>query len=370
MNYRVSNSLKSLKAYQPGQSEKDVKEKYNRDFFVKLASNESPLKPFDSVILALKENIESLNIYPDPSARGLIKVASKYYSVPEDSILAGNGSNELIDLIIRLFCEPNDSVLTSKGAFIAYKVCSGSNRAKLIEVPLNENYSLSLKEYDKTLTQLDQQNELPKIVFIPNPNNPTGSYISKEELKPFVEKWGDREDLILIIDEAYNEFVSASDFCEGSEFLKFKNVVLLKTMSKVFGLAGLRLGFMIADPNLLSLVHRIRNPFNVNTLAQVAGACALNDTESIENIKKLIISGREDLESFFKDIKIEYTPSQANFVFFDTKKDALIVHDKLLSEGLILRPLIPYGFKSHLRITIGDVEQMSFAKDVLKKVLV
>jgi histidinol-phosphate aminotransferase len=236
-------------------------------------------------------------------------------------------------------------------------------------VPLKKDYSLCLEEYDKKLTELNEKNELPKLVFIPNPNNPTGSYISKTELKPFVEKWANREDLILVIDEAYNEFVSATDFCEGSEFLKFKNVVLLKTMSKVFGLAGLRLGFMIAAPELLGLVHRIRNPFNVNTLAQVAGACALSDAASIENIKKLIISGRDDLENFLKSSSIEYTPSQANFVFFDTKRDAVKVHDKLLSEGLILRPLIPYGFKSHLRITIGDVDQMSFAKNVLKKII-
>ena len=367
MNYKVSKILKSLKPYQPGQSDKDVKEKYNREFFVKLASNESPLKPFDSVLKALKDQIGNLNLYPDPAARDLTEVASKYYNVSTDSVLAGNGSNELIDLLIRLFCEPGDSVLASEGSFIAYKVCTQSNRANLIEVPLKSDYSLDLKGFDVKLKSLKKESNLPKIVFIPNPNNPTGSYTTADELNAFMKEWGGREELIIVIDEAYNEFVTAADFQQGYDFLKFENVVLLKTMSKVFGLAGLRLGFLIGSPELLNLVHRIRNPFNVNTLAQVAGAAALSDKHSIEEIKKLVVEGREDIEGFFKSKSVSYVPSQANFVFFDTGMDSVKAHDFLLSEGLILRPLIPYEFTTHLRITVGNKEQMEFAKRALEK---
>ena len=367
MEYRVSKILKSLKPYQPGQSDKDVKEQYNRDFFVKLASNESPLKPFDSVLNSLKNQLDNLNLYPDSAARHLSEVASKYYSVGSDSILAGNGSNELIDLLIRLFCEPGESVLTSQGAFIAYKICTQSNRANLVEVPLKEGFSLDLNAFTKKLKSLEQSKKLPKLVFIPNPNNPTGSYSNKAELDTFINKWGGRDDIVVVIDEAYNEFVTADDFPQGRDYLDYENVVLLKTMSKVFGLAGLRLGFIIGSSKLLNLVHRIRNPFNVNTLAQVAGSAALSDSHSIQKIKDLIVEGREDLESFFKRNSIFYVPSQANFVFFETGMDASKAYDFLLREGLITRPLIPYGFKTQLRITIGDKEQMKFAKKALKK---
>jgi len=369
VNYKVSEILKSLRPYQPGQSDKDVKEQYKRDFFVKLASNESPLKPFESVVSALNEKLDNLNLYPDPSARELLEVASSYYEVSTDSILAGNGSNELIDLLIKLFCEAGESVLTSKGAFIAYKVCTQANRANLIEVDLNDDFSLNLKAFDQRLDKLEKENSLPKLVFIPNPNNPTGSYVSSSDMDDFINKWGGKEELVIVIDEAYNEFVTAVDFPQGSKYLKHDNVVLLKTMSKVFGLAGLRLGFLIGSPELLNLVHRIRNPFNVNTLAQAAGAAALSDKASIENIKELIVDGRDDLESFFKENSISYVPSQANFVFFETGIDAMKAHDQLLHEGLICRPLAPYSFTTQLRITIGDKEQMSFAKKALKKVL-
>ena len=369
MNYKVSEVLKSLKPYQPGQSDKDVEKQYNRDFFVKLASNESPLKPFDSVLNSLKDHLESLNLYPDPSARDLREVASQYYKVAPDCILAGNGSNELIDLLVRLFCEPGESVLTSRGAFIAYKVCVQSNRANLIEIPLKEDFSLDLYNFTKELKNLEQSDGFPKLVFIPNPNNPTGSYSGKEELDAFIKEWGGCEDVVIVIDEAYNEFVTVDDFSQGHEYLKHENVVLLKTMSKVFGLAGLRLGFLIGPPQLLDLIHKIRNPFNVNTLAQVAGVAALSDTASIRKIKKLVIEGRNDLESFFKKNSTPYVPSQANFVFFDTGMESLKAHDLLLKEGLITRPLIPYGFKTQLRITIGDEEQMNFAKTALQKIL-
>jgi len=366
VNYNISEKLKSLKPYQPGQSEADVKAKYNREDFIKLASNESPLKPFESVVEALKKSVDKQNLYPDPLCRDLLSVASNYYGINENQILAGNGSNELIDLLIKLFCNPGDKVLTSKGAFIAYKVCTQANRADLVEVDLNPDHSISLENYSIELEKLKEKNELPKIIFIPNPNNPTGTYITEKSLDEFMSKWGGNKDLIVVVDEAYNEFVSAADFATAKKYLHFENVVMLKTMSKVFGLAGLRLGFLIGSEHLLSYVHRIRNPFNVNALAQVAGAAALNDQSSIDQIKSLIISERDSLEKFFTEERFSYVPSQANFVFFDTGMSALKAHDYFLSQGLIIRPLMPYGFSKHLRITIGSGEQMDEVRSILK----
>lgn len=366
MKYKISEKLKSLKPYQPGQSEADVKAKYNRESFIKLASNESPMKPFDSVVSALKDSVDKQNIYPDPQCRDLLEVASNYYGVDQSQILAGNGSNELIDLLIRLFCEPGEKVLTSKAAFIAYKVCAQSNRADLIEVDLNSDCSINLENYSKELEKLEAKNSLPKIVFIPNPNNPTGTYIPEIQLDEFMNKWGGKEELIIVVDEAYNEFVDAGDFATAKKYLHFENVVMLKTMSKVFGLAGLRLGFLIGCEELLSYVHRIRNPFNVNALAQVAGAAALKDEKSISEIKRLIISQRASFEDFLKKEDFAYVPSQANFVFFDPGMSALKAHDYFLSQGLIVRPLLPYGFDTQLRVTIGDEAQMDSVKAVFR----
>lgn len=366
MNYKISEKLKSLKPYQPGQSEADVKAKYNKESFIKLASNESPMRPFESVINSLKKALDKQNIYPDPLCRNLLMVASNYYGVEQNQILAGNGSNELIDLLIKLFCEPGEKVLTSKGAFIAYKVCSQSNRADLIEVELNTDYSINLENYSKELDRLEEKKTLPKIVFIPNPNNPTGTYICENDMDAFMKKWGGREDIIIVVDEAYNEFVAADDFSTAKKYLHLENVVMLKTMSKVFGLAGLRLGFLIGSEKLLSYVHRIRNPFNVNALAQVAGAEALKDKKSISQIKKLIITQRDSLESFMKTEGFYFVPSQANFVFFDSEMSSLKAHDYLLSQGLIVRQLQPYGFERHLRVTIGDEGQMTSVKSIFK----
>lgn len=365
MNLKISKEILDLTPYEPGQSEKDVKKQYNRDFFVKLASNESPLPPSAKVKAALVKATDEAFLYPDSSCRDLRKVASKYFKISAENILVGNGSNELIDLLIRVMCEAGEAVMTSVGAFIAYKICTKASRANLIEIPLREDYTINLEAFSEALEKLE---DLPKLVFIPNPNNPTGIYIPKAEVDAFLSKWGGRDDFLIVFDEAYTEFVDAEDFPETLDLLQHENVLVLKTMSKVFGLASLRVGLLLGNPDVLNLVHRIRNPFNVNSFAQAAASAALQDQESIEKIKNLVMAGRKDFSQFLESLNIKYTSSQANFIFFETDRDALEVHDLLLKEGVIVRPLIGYGFKTQLRITIGDEEQMNFAKEAFKKV--
>lgn len=367
MNLNISKEILDLVPYKPGQSEEDVKAEYKRGFFVKLASNESPLPPTEKIKEALKKEIDQVFLYPDPGCKVLRETASKYFAVPSQNILAGNGSNELIDLLIRVACEPGESVMTSQGAFIAYKICTKASRAKIIEVPLKSDYTIDLSAFTKELKGLDKK---PKVVFIPNPNNPTGTYISKEEVYEFLKDWGGAKDFLIVFDEAYTEFVDAPDFPETQELLKHENVLVMKTMSKVFGLAGLRAGLLMGNPKILDLVHRIRNPFNVNSFAQAAATAALKDQEGLDKIATLVKTGRKDFESFLTGLGLDFAPSQANFIFFDTKKSAMDMHHELLKEGVILRPLIPYGFKTQLRITIGDAEQMAFAKKAFEKIFV
>jgi histidinol-phosphate aminotransferase len=364
-NLKISQEILDLVPYKPGQSEADVKLQYKRDFFVKLASNESPLPPTQKVKDAIIKEMEDVFLYPDPGCKKLRETASKYFNVPAENILAGNGSNELIDLLIRVMCEPGESIMTSQAAFIAYKICAKASRAEVIEVPLRPDYTIDLEAFSNELESMDVK---PKLIFIPNPNNPTGTYIPKSEVDAFLAKWGGAKDFLIIFDEAYTEFVDAKDFPQTNELLKFKNVMVMKTMSKVFGLAGLRAGLLIGQPEILDLVHRIRNPFNVNSFAQAAAKAALEDPEGLEAIASLVKTGRKDFEVFLDEMGLDYAPSQANFIFFDTKRPALEVHDLLLKEGLILRPLKPYGFNTQLRITIGDEEQMAFAKEAFKKV--
>jgi len=364
-NLKISKEILDLVPYKPGQSEADVKKQYKRDFFVKLASNESPLPPSQKVKDAIKKEMENVFLYPDPGCKSLRETAADYFKVPEENILAGNGSNELIDLLIRVMCEPGESIMTSQAAFIAYKICAKASRAKVIEVPLRADYTIDLAAFSKELESVKVK---PKIVFIPNPNNPTGAYIPKAEVDVFLAKWGGAKNFLIVFDEAYTEFVDAKDFPKTKDLLKFKNVMVMKTMSKVFGLAGLRAGLLIGQPKILDLVHRIRNPFNVNSFAQAATIAALKDEEGLRAIADLVKSGRKDFEAFLGQMGLDYVPSQANFIFFDTKRPALEVHDLLLKEGVILRPLKPYGFDTQLRITVGSVDQMAFAKEAFKKV--
>ncbi len=365
MNLKISKDILDMVPYKPGESKKDVKTQYNRDFFVKLASNESPLPPSEKIKSAILKIIDKTFLYPDPSSRDLRQAASKYFKISSKKILVGNGSNELIDLLIRLVCEPGESIMTSAGAFIAYKICAKASRANVIEIPLRTDYTIDLAAFSKTLEGLKT---LPKIIFIPNPNNPTGSYIAKNEVDEFLSKWGGRQDLLVVFDEAYTEFVDVKDFPKILDFLKFENVLVLKTMSKVFGLASLRVGFLLGNFEILELIHRIRNPFNVNAFAQTAAIAALQDQESLNKIKNLIIHGRNDFSKFLGDLGLMYVPSQANFIFFETGEDALKVYEALLKHGVIVRSLIGYGFKTQLRITIGDEKQMEFAKKAFKKV--
>lgn len=360
-----SEKIESLVPYKPGQSQKDVQEKYQRDFFVKLASNENSFPPSEKVYKAMEKALHSVHLYPDPACRDLIQVAAQYYDVAPESILVGNGSNELIDLLIRLTCEAGDKVLTSEGAFIAYKICAAVSRADVIEIPLKEGYKIDLEAFSAKLKSLEV---LPKTVFIPNPNNPTGTFIPKSEVDAFLQEWGDNKEMVIVFDEAYTEFVSSENFPETKDLLKYKNVLVLKTLSKVFGLAGLRLGFLLGRPDFLSYIHRIRNPFNVNSIAQAAAAAVLQDRDSLQKSVNRVVEGRQDFAKFLESKKIKYAPSQANFILFDSKRDAVEINDEFLKEGLIVRPLLPYGFKTELRITIGSPEEMAFAKEVFNTV--
>lgn len=362
---KVSKHIEELMPYVPGKPIEETKREYGLDHIVKLASNESPIGVSDKVKQTIKNHINELNRYPDPSCFKLKQTVAKYLNLQTENLTFGNGSNELIDLLIRIFCKPGEKVMTSKGAFIAYKVCAQAARADFIEVPLTEDLRFDVKAIVKAVKQ-----HQPKILFIANPNNPTGTYITEAEFTYLMQHLKKEENTLVVFDEAYNEFVRAKDYPQVTRTLSdYKNLVVIKTFSKVFGLAGLRIGAVAASPDVIALVDKVRNPFNVNTLAQVATITALEDEDYVNKARQVNWEGLDYFYNKLDQMGIKYWSSETNFILFDTHKDSSEVYEQLLKQGIILRPVKEYGFNTHLRMSVGTMDENKQAIQALKTVL-
>jgi histidinol-phosphate aminotransferase len=294
------------------------------------------------------------------------KAISNYYQVPENHLIFGNGSDEIVDILVQVYCDPaKDSILTSQGAFSAYQISAQSVRVRAQTVPLLEDLRFDLKAMREKI----EKDDSIRFVFLPNPNNPTGTYFTRDEFEA-VMAVAAKKDLFVVLDEAYVEFVRAKDYPHGREFQKrFPNILLLRTMSKVFGLAGLRAGILLAAPEVCDMVNRVRKPFNINSLAQVAVVAALQDQDYIGENRRLTWEGLDFYYAELDKMGLKYWHSQANFVLFDCDQDAGEVYQRLLREGVILRPVKGYGFPTCLRMSVGLPEENRAAIAALKKVL-
>lgn len=365
---KVSAEILNLIPYKPGKPISETQREYGLKEVIKLASNENPLGPSPKAVEAVKSHLSSQHRYPDPAAYDLVNKISESWGVPTHQIGIGNGSNEIIDLLIRIFCETGDAILTSEAAFVAYQVCAQAARVRVNTVPLRSDLTIDLK----AIADHFYRNPTSKIkmIFIPNPNNPTGTIVGGSELEEFLVRLGNRDDVLLVFDEAYTEFVRDDQFKEAAKFYKnYSNVLVLKTFSKVYGLAGLRLGALLAPQYVLEYYNRVRNPFNVNDLAQVAGVAALSDAEYVKKSQEIVWSG---LDYFYKELSrlgLKYYNSQANFVLFDTKRNVDEVNINLLKKGIILRPVQNYGFKTLLRMSVGMMDENQKAIKAIEKML-
>ena len=362
---KVSDEILNLVPYQPGKPIEETQREYNLDTVTKLASNENPLGPSEKVKAAIVKAAEEIHRYPDASAYRLSQACKKHFSIDENKMVFGNGSNELIDLLIRLYCIPGDKVLTSQAAFIAYKICAQAARVKTHEIRLKQDFTIDLKAMDQYIES--HWDEKHKLVFIPNPNNPTGTYVNRSETEAFLEKYGNREDMLLVFDEAYSEYVTAEDHPNALDYLKYSNVVVLRTLSKAYGLASLRLGILFAAPEIVDLIHRIRMPFNVSHLAQEAAIAALEDQDYVKRSQEVNAEGMKYLTQELTALGYDCIPSQGNFILFDSGQDASVFVESLLKRGVILRPLKGYGFQQHVRISIGLPEENAAAIQALKE---
>jgi len=367
---KISEEIQSLKPYSTGKPIAETKREFGLDRVYKLASNENPLGPSPKVIEAIAAELENLHRYPDASFYELKEAFSEAYGFPQNWFTFGNGSNELIDLLIRVFCPPGHSVLTSENAFVAYGICTKAARVQFLTAPMSEDaMRFDLDEIYRVFSEQNASKNI-RLIFIANPNNPTGGYVNKAELENFLEKMKDEKETLIILDEAYLEFVTASDFPKSLDLVKaYENVLLTRTMSKVHGLAGLRVGSLLGRPEYIELIDRVRNPFNVNSLAQTAAIVALNDHEYLQRVQK---TNTEGLEYFYVELaklEIRFWKSQANFLLFESPIDGQKLYNELLQRGVIVRPMPLKEDKTFIRMSVGTAEENQAAVKALQQIL-
>ncbi len=359
----VPSYVASLMPYIPGKPIEEVEREYGVSNVAKLASNENALGPSPRALVALREGAAKVNLYPDGSAYYLRNALAQKLGVDPKEVFVGNGSNELIELLVRTFVLEGEEVLTSAQSFIAYKLAAQAHGRTLVEAPMKARFHYDLEALRKLLSRRT------KVIFLANPDNPTGTWFSEAELTPFLDAVP--KETLVVLDEAYVEFVDAPGFQDALALRrKYPNLVVLRTFSKIYGLAGLRLGYGVARAEVVEYVDRVRAPFNVNHLAQVAGIAALGDAEHVERSRALVREERPFLAAGLAALGATVVPSQGNFVLADFPgRSGKDLFEALLREGVVVRPMGGYGFPTAQRVTVGTRAENEKCLAALKKVL-
>jgi len=353
--------VRELQPYQPGKPVEELQRELGLSNIIKLASNENPLGSSEKVKESLQTVLGELSRYPDGSAYLLKKALSEHLGVAENRITIGNGSNDLLELVARVFLLPGDEAIVSQHAFVVYPLVTKAVGAELITVPA-KNWGHDLPSMAAAVT------DKTRLLFIANPNNPTGTWSSTAELTDLLEKLP--ESVLVILDEAYFEYVQDADYPNGLTLTEqYPNLVITRTFSKVYGLASLRVGYSVSHPDIADLMNRIRQPFNVNAMSLAAAEAALSDQEYVRRSVDLNNNGMQQLVDGFTRMGIDHIPSAGNFISLDVGSDAMPIYEALLREGVIVRPIGVYQMPHHLRVTIGLEQENSRFLDSLQKVL-
>jgi histidinol-phosphate aminotransferase len=341
----AKKSVMNIKPYVPGKPIEEVQREHGIKDVVKLASNENPLGPSKLAVKAMEKKLKSVNQYPESGAYYLRRALAKHLKVKENTIVFGNGSNEILTLIAEAFVSPGDEVMFSSLSFVVYPISADTVGGTAIQIP-HKNFS---HDIDGFINRLSPKT---KLVYICNPNNPTGTIITKDELEKFMSAVSPKT--IVALDEAYFEYVQDKNYPDGIKFLaKYPNLIVLRTFSKIYGLAGIRIGYAVADPDIIEIIERVRPPFNANLVAQAAGEAALKDKEHLKNTVKTNNEGRKYICAELKKLGIEYVQPNANFIFVKFKENCKVVFEALLKKGVIIRP----QFDNYARITIGTMKE-------------
>jgi len=364
MRNLVRPNILNVKNYVPGKPIEEVQRELGLKDIIKLASNENCLGPSPKAIAAIKRVLKNVNRYPDSSSYYLRRKVAKFLGVDGNNLIFGNGSDEIIGLAVRTFVKDGDEIVIAKPTFLIYEIVSRIQNAKIKFVPLTKDFRYDLKAMKKAVT------ENTRMVFIANPDNPTGSYVTKSELNEFFK--GLPEDLIVFLDEAYFEFAKSGrkDYPDGLDYLeKRPGLIVARSLSKAYGLAGLRIGYGISNPEVISYMEKTREPFNVNLLAQAAALAAIDDKAFLEKTLSHVELEKEFIYGELGKLKLDYVESATNFIMVDVKKDCKEVYNKLLKKGVIVRDMKAWGWNSFIRVTVGTRKENKRFVNALKGVL-
>ncbi|WP_100407220.1 histidinol-phosphate transaminase [Bacillus solitudinis] len=353
--------LKGLPSYKPGKPIEEVKKEFGLTKVVKLASNENPFGASPKVAEAIRKAASHTAVYPDGYAAVLREKVAGKFGVAENQLVFGNGSDEVIQFLCRAFLSPDTNTVTADPTFSQYKLNATIEGAEVREVPSKDG----VHDLEAMLEAIDENT---RIIWVCNPNNPSGTYVSEEAFLRFIERVP--KHVLVVSDEAYLEYVTAEDYPKTLPLLKkYDNLMILRTFSKAYGLAALRVGFGIANPRLISILDPVRPPFNNTTFAHLGAIAALEDDAFIEECVEKNNSGMKQFEAFCKKNDLYFYPSQTNFVLIDFKRSGNEVFDYLLERGFIIRSGEALGFPTCARITIGSEEQNDELFGILEKFL-
>ncbi len=365
MESLVNPNILQISPYVPGKPVEDIQREFKLKKIVKLASNENMLPVSDLVRKAIHDELSQIHYYPDSDNYYLRRRLAALNGLQPEQVIVGAGSVELIHMLVRTFLKKGETVLTSKKTFPLYKIATTefAGNAAFRETPMDENLCFDLEAIARNI------DEKTKIVFITNPNNPTGTTVPAAAVRRFIQKVP--KDKIIVLDNAYQEYVDdGQDYVTGlDEIQAGGNVVVLRTFSKVYGLAGLRVGYALAKTEIVSILNRVKAPFNVTRIGQVAALASLENDDYKNRSVSLNRANKAKLLAGMRDMGLRVIPSQANFLLFFPKIAVAELNLRLLKEGVIIRPTAGFGIPEGMRVTVGLEEDNEFFLEKLKKAL-
>ncbi len=354
--------IEAIVPYPPGKPLEELEREYGISGSIKLASNENPLGPSPKALEAIGRALNGLHRYPDGSGYYLRHRLAEKFDLPFQGIVLGNGSNEIIELVIRTFLLADEEIVLPDPSFLVYELTAQTVGGRTVTIPLKD----FVTDLDAMLAAVTSRT---KIIIINNPNNPTGTIIRRREFEAFLDRLP--EDVIVVVDEAYIEFVRDPETAVGFDHLarKTPHLVVLRTFSKAYGLAGLRIGYGVMKPELADYLNRVRQPFNTGTLAQAAALAALDDEEFLRKTRKTIWDGLQYLAARCRDLNLRCIPSEANFLLIEVDRDAKEIYRAMLRQGVIIRAMNAYGLNRFIRVNAGTREENRRFIEALERVL-
>ena len=346
---KPKSGIDTIQPYQGGKPIEEVQRELGISDIIKLASNENSLGPSPMAVRAIAESAAQVHLYPDGNAYYLKTDVAQHLGASPEHLIFGNGSNDVLQLIAEAYVAPGDEVIYAAGAFVVYSIVTKLCSATDVVVPMvDDTHDLSAMAAaitDKT-----------KVIFIANPNNPTGTMVTAEETAAFMEQVP--ADVLVVFDEAYYEYVARSDYPQTLPYvLEGRNFIITRTFSKIYGLAGLRVGYGIAPPPLVEMLNRVRQPFNCSLVGQAAARAALKDAAHVTKSQKSNAAGKAFLYKTFDDMGLRYVETEGNFIMLHVEQSGADIADALLKQGVIVRPIAGYGYPNAVRVTIGTQQE-------------